>query len=132
MKAFALLLAVAIAPAASAQDTTTQCRWIGNIWSCDSQTREKPEAKPTDQGSILRSGASVVPPYSPRSVERPASGDPYQMPQSDKLTVTAILNVCPKDDVSPVPVEQFPPDLRKMVSSLCFAYAAGRREALGR
>lgn len=52
------------------------------------------------------------------------------MNDSERLTVSAILNVCPKDESSAVPIEQFPEDMRKMVSSLCFAYAAGRKDAL--
>lgn len=69
MKRITFLGATLLALPASAQTTSTQCRWIGNIWSCDSKT-DQPTTAPIDQGAILRRGSAVVPPYQPQTVPR--------------------------------------------------------------
>lgn len=70
MKRIAIFAAALVATTAAAQNTSTQCRWIGNIWSCDSKTQQ-PTTAPADQGAILRGGAAVVPPYQPRPAPQP-------------------------------------------------------------
>lgn len=73
---------------ATAQTTSTQCRWIGNIWSCTGQTQQPSSPAPVDQGAILRSGASIVPPYQP-DTPRPSQIPPLSPQAVAKIGANA-------------------------------------------
>lgn len=61
--AFLVLLGLFISNATHAQ-TTTNCRWIGNVWTCTA-TDNSSSTNPVNQGEILKSGADSVGVYTP-------------------------------------------------------------------
>lgn len=139
MKRLAILaLAIAALPA-SAQTTNTQCRWIGNIWSCDSQTKQKPTT-PLDQGAILRSGAAIVPPYEPNQTPDPLPVAPpavdiehrYGLTVEQTALVRNLLKNCPEDDYSAIKFNRIEEESRALVATLCYAFDQGESKGFGR
>lgn len=135
-----LILVAAITAPAAAQNTTTQCRWIGNVWSCDSQTRQNGTA-PVDQGKLLEAGASIIKPIErpiprePRAVSAPTPIPPpisiaqrYGMNAEQRAMIAGLLKNCPTDDRATMKLESLPENQRSLSAALCYAYDRGRTD----
>lgn len=131
MKRLATFIAAAIALPASAQTTSTQCRWIGNVWSCDSQTQS---TAPIDQGAILRSGAASVAPVKPSPPrDQPTPIPPpidikarYGLDRGGVELIAEMIKACPARDGGRVRLEDYPEDSRSLIGAICYAYDRGR------
>ena len=126
----AALIAIGLlALPASAQTTNTQCRWIGTIWSCESQPSGVQIPAPLDHGAILRSGAAVVPPYQPVPRQPPIPAPPpvnatqrYGISPDSRRFVELALIYCRTG----APIADLPEDQQAISGALCYAYDQGR------
>lgn len=147
MKRFAILLLAAATPAV-AQDTNTQCRWIGTTWSCDSQ-QSRADRGPIDYLSAM---GGLGPSYedtelkqqqiqqnrnilemqeaqlramkkAEESASRPPSAETYHLEPKAITGLNALLSLCPSlaGDLASVPDAD-----RRVVQALCYAHAKGQ------
>lgn len=70
VRAAALTIYAVLAMPVAAQTTTTDCRWIGNIWSCDSRARGPQRVEPVDQAATMKAGAELVPDLAEQELRR--------------------------------------------------------------
>lgn len=69
MRKLIFVAALALGGTASAQ--TTDCRWIGSVWSCN--TNQPPplsSANPLNYGDAMRAGQALVPDYQQQELRR--------------------------------------------------------------
>ena len=134
MRRLVFVAALAFATGASAQ-TMTQCRWIGNIWSCDSQTQIPKGAEPVDQGAILRGGADLVKPVQPAPVlappRPPRTTTPaiaYRISREQEEMLAEVIATCPAFIDDPGKWDAVPEDRRPIIGAICYSYERGRAQ----
>lgn len=148
-KAALIALALASGPAVA---QSTQCRWIGNVWSCN-QTGIKIPA-PVDQAAQLAAGAALVPDLAEQDMReremrlreremelreqavrnspepRPSPTIPpsaglqqrYGIATKDQQFLDLALMYCRTG----APIADIPEAQRTITAALCYAYDQGR------
>lgn len=153
-KAAVIALALAAAPA-DAQ--STQCRWVGSIWSCNQTGVQVPA--PVDQSAQLAAGASLIPSVAEddmrerelrlreremelreQALRNPPAPPPsaaipppvglqqkYGIATKDQQFLDLALMYCRTG----APIADVPEDKRAITGALCYAYDQGRVAEIG-
>lgn len=154
------VIALALLPAsAMAQNVNTQCRWIGSLWSCNTNPGISAPA-PLDPAAALAAGAALVPNLAEQDMRqremrlreremrlrekavreqdtpRPVTAIPPPASLSDKYGIDAarrdFLGSLLDHCRSGAPLSAVPADRRELTGSFCYAFDQGRIDEITR